>query len=49
MRRGGTLRKRVEARIAGKRDDVVLTREFRDLGGEAKCCARCAPLCAMVN
>jgi hypothetical protein len=28
------LRERVEARIARKRDDVFLTREFRDLGGE---------------
>jgi hypothetical protein len=34
MRRRGTLQERVEARIAEKRDDVVLTREFRDLGGE---------------
>ncbi len=29
-----TLRDRVETRIARKRDDVFLTREFRDLGGE---------------
>jgi hypothetical protein len=29
-----TLRNRVETRIARKRDDVFLTREFRDLGGE---------------
>ncbi len=29
-----TLRERVETRIARKRDDVFLTREFRDLGGE---------------
>ena len=30
-----TLRERIEARIARKRgDDVFLTREFRDLGGE---------------
>lgn len=34
MRRRGTLQQRVEARIAEKRDDVVLPREFRDLGGE---------------
>ncbi|MDR3488594.1 MAG: DUF6088 family protein [Bradyrhizobium sp.] len=34
MRRHGTLRERVEARIAERRDDVVLPREFRDLGGE---------------
>lgn len=34
MRRRGTLQERVEARIAEKRDDVMLTREFRDLGGE---------------
>jgi hypothetical protein len=34
MRRRGTLQDRVEARIAEKRDDVMLTREFRDLGGE---------------
>jgi hypothetical protein len=34
MRRRGTLQERVETRIAEKRDDVVLTREFRDLGGE---------------
>ena len=34
MRRRGTLRERVEARIAERRDDVVLPREFRDLGGE---------------
>ena len=32
MRR--TLREKVEARIAERRDDVVLPREFRDLGGE---------------
>ena len=29
-----TLRERMEERIARKRDDVFLTREFRDLGGE---------------
>jgi hypothetical protein len=29
-----TLRERIEERIAGRRDDVFLTREFRDLGGE---------------
>jgi hypothetical protein len=35
MRRQKTLRERIEARIARKRgDDVFLTREFRDLGGE---------------
>lgn len=34
MRRRGTLRERVAARIAERRDDVVLPREFRDLGGE---------------
>ena len=34
MRRGGTLRDRVAARIAERRDDAFLTREFTDLGGE---------------
>lgn len=34
MRAAKTLRERVETRIARKRDDVFLTREFRDLGGE---------------
>ena len=34
MRRRRTLQERVEERIAEKRDDVMLTREFRDLGGE---------------
>lgn len=34
MRRGGTLREKVAARIASRRDDVFLPREFRDLGGE---------------
>jgi hypothetical protein len=29
-----TLRERIEERIAGRRSDVFLTREFRDLGGE---------------
>ena len=29
-----TLRERVRERIARRRDDVFLTREFRDLGGE---------------
>ena len=29
-----TLLDRVETRIARKRDDVFLTREFADLGGE---------------
>jgi hypothetical protein len=34
MSRRITLRNRVEGRIARKRDDVFLTREFADLGGE---------------
>lgn len=35
MRQTRTLRERIEERIARKRrDDVFLTREFRDLGGE---------------
>lgn len=34
MVRGGTLREKVRQRIARRRDDVFLTREFRDLGGE---------------
>jgi hypothetical protein len=34
MRRRRTLREVVEARIAERRDDVFLPREFRDLGGE---------------
>jgi hypothetical protein len=34
MRRQRTLRERIETRIARKRDDVFLTREFTDLGGE---------------
>jgi hypothetical protein len=34
MRREPTLRERVETRIAERRDDAFLTREFRDLGGE---------------
>jgi hypothetical protein len=34
MRRGRTLRGKVEARIAERRDDAFLPREFRDLGGE---------------
>lgn len=34
MRRSGTLREKIEARIARKRDDVFLPREFADLGGE---------------
>ena len=33
MRREPTLRERVETRIAERRDDAFLTREFRDLGG----------------
>ena len=36
MRRGKTLRQRVETRIARKRDDVFLTREFADLSGETQ-------------
>lgn len=34
MRDRKTLRAKVETRIARKRDDVFLPREFRDLGGE---------------
>src|SRR5271154_4598322 len=34
MRRKPTLRESMEARIADRRDDVFLPREFRDLGGE---------------
>jgi hypothetical protein len=34
MRRRRTLQETVEARIAERRDDVFLPREFRDLGGE---------------
>jgi hypothetical protein len=34
MARGQTLREKVEARIAERRDDAFLTREFRDLAGE---------------
>jgi hypothetical protein len=34
LRRRMTLRQRVEARIAKRRDDAFLTREFLDLGGE---------------
>ena len=34
MRKPRTLRDRVAERIARRRDDVFLTREFRDLGGE---------------
>lgn len=34
MTRRKTLRERIEARIARKGDDVFLTREFADLGGE---------------
>ncbi len=34
MRRGGTLREKMAARIAAQHDDVFLPREFRDLGGE---------------
>ena len=34
MRNRKTLRERVEGRIARKRDDVFLPREFADLGGE---------------
>jgi hypothetical protein len=34
MRKRKTLRARIETRIARKRDDVFLPREFADLGGE---------------
>jgi hypothetical protein len=34
MARRGTLREKMKERIARRRDDVFLTREFRDLGGE---------------
>lgn len=34
MPRRPPLRERIRDRIAGRRDDVFLTREFRDLGGE---------------
>jgi hypothetical protein len=34
MPRRRTLRERIEERIARRRDDVFLTREFRTLGGE---------------
>jgi hypothetical protein len=34
MPRRRTLRERIEERIARRRADVFLTREFRDLGGE---------------
>jgi hypothetical protein len=34
LRRRVTLRQRIEARIAKRRDDAFLTREFLDLGGE---------------
>ncbi len=34
MPRPQTLRERIDERIARRRDDVFLTREFRDLGGE---------------
>ena len=34
MARRGTLQAKVKERIARRRDDVFLTREFRDLGGE---------------
>jgi hypothetical protein len=34
MARQPTLRERIEARIAERRDDAFLTREFRDLAGE---------------
>jgi hypothetical protein len=36
MRRRRTSRESVEARIAERRDDVVLPREFRNLGGETR-------------
>ena len=34
MRKRRTLREKIETRVARKRDDVFLTREFTDLGGE---------------
>ncbi len=34
MPRRKTLQEKIEARIARKRDDVFLSREFMDLGGE---------------
>ena len=34
MARRGTLLEKLKERIARRRDDVFLTREFRDLGGE---------------
>ncbi|CAH2606415.1 Conjugal transfer protein (plasmid) [Rhodovastum atsumiense] len=34
MGQSPTVREKVEARIAGRPDEVFLTREFRDLGGE---------------
>ena len=34
MRRRGTLRERVKARVVERRDNAFLTREFLDLGGE---------------
>ena len=34
MRREGTLREKVETRIAERRDDAFLPREFRDPGGD---------------
>lgn len=34
MARRGTLLEKLKGRIARRRDDVFLTREFRDLGGE---------------
>ena len=34
MRRQPTMRERIAARIAKRRDDAFLTAEFRDLGGE---------------
>lgn len=34
MPRRRTLRDKIEERLARRRDDVFLTREFRDLGGE---------------
>ena len=34
MARRGTLREKIGERIARRADDVFLTREFRDLGGE---------------
>ena len=42
MRQRKTLRERIETRIARKRDDVFLPREFADLGGAGPGAARAA-------